>query len=114
MLAIIIELGWPIWPLILASVLALALIHHLLVRANLSLEAIRDLLADLAAPDLLLEYVPPDDPMFRRIAALHPEPFDWFTLERCREVFGARFELVGESPLPGSGRVMLACRRRPE
>ena len=26
MLAIIIELGWPIWPLILASVLALALI----------------------------------------------------------------------------------------
>ncbi len=26
MLAIIIELGWPVWPLILASVLALALI----------------------------------------------------------------------------------------
>jgi hypothetical protein len=93
------------------TVLALAVIHHLLVRSNLPLEGVRDLLADLTEGDLLLEYVPPDDPMFRRLTRLHPEPFDWFTLERCLEVFGSRFTLVDRTPLPGSGRVLLAWRR---
>jgi hypothetical protein len=93
------------------TVLALAVIHHLLVRSNLPLEGVRDLFADLTEGDLLLEYVPPDDPMFRRLTRLHPEPFDWFTLERCLEVFGSRFTLVDRTPLPGSGRVLLAWRR---
>jgi biopolymer transport protein ExbB len=45
LLAIIIELGWPVWPLILASVLALALI----IERSLALRRVRILPATLLA-----------------------------------------------------------------
>lgn len=94
------------------TLFAFALIHHLLVRGNLPLASVRDLFADLTDRDLLLEYVPPADPMFRGIARLHTESFEWFTLARCCEVFATRFDLVEQFPLPASGRVMLAFRLR--
>ena len=48
-------------------VLALALLHHLLISGNLSLAAARDLLHTLTRDLLVLEFVPTDDPMFRRM-----------------------------------------------
>ena len=45
-------------------VMALALMHHLLVSANMSLEAIRDQMYSLTQRDLIIEFVPTDDNMF--------------------------------------------------
>lgn len=95
------------------AVFALALLHHLLVSANLSLELARDALHDLTTDHLVLEFVPPEDPMFRRLLRFRNESFDWLTLSRCRSVFGERFTLVEEHAVPGTPRTLLFLRRLP-
>lgn len=93
-------------------VLALALVHHLVVDGNLSLEAIRDQLADLTRRDLVLEYVPPGDPMFQRLAAGRRQTFEDLTLDRFQSVFASRFELLDQRSLPNSPRSLLFLRKR--
>jgi SAM-dependent methyltransferase len=93
-------------------VLALALIHHLHVSGNLPLESIRDLFCDLTRDALVLEFVPPEDPMFQRLTRFRLDSYESMRLERCLEVFGARFDLVRREPVPGSPRTLLLFRRR--
>ena len=93
-------------------VLALALIHHLLVSGNLSLEAIRDLFLELTDDYLILEYVPTDDNMFQRLMKFRVNLFDGLSLVRCREVFSQGFEIVDEQPVRGSLRTLLMMRKR--
>ena len=92
-------------------VLALALVHHLLVDGNLSLCAIRDQLADLTRRDLVVEYIPPGDPMFQRLVAARRQRFEEITLERFRETFAQRFELLGLERLPNSMRSLFFLRK---
>ncbi len=93
-------------------VLALALIHHLRVGDNLSLEAQRELFADLTRAHLVLEFVPPADPMFERLLRFRTDRFDDFSLERCRAAFGPSFAIVGEAAVPGTQRTLLFMERR--
>ena len=93
-------------------VLALALIHHLLVSANLSLAAIRDLLFELTNRDVVLEFVPTTDDMFQRLMKFRVNLFGDLTLEMCRNVFLERFQLVQERPIPDSERTLLFLRKR--
>ncbi len=93
-------------------VLALALLHHLLVSANLSLEASRDLLYDLSRDHVVLEFVPTDDPMFRRLLRFRSEDFSWLTLNSCRDVLQQRFTEVEAHPVPGTPRTLLFLRKR--
>lgn len=93
-------------------VLALALIHHLLVSGNLSLEAVRDLFLELTKDYLILEYVPTDDDMFRRLMKFRVNLFEGLSLARCREVFGQGFEIVDQQPVRGSLRTLLLMRKR--
>jgi SAM-dependent methyltransferase len=94
------------------AVFALALLHHLLVSGNLSLELARDALHDLTTDHLVLEFVPPDDPQFRRLLRYRDESFDWLTLERCRRAFGERFAVMEEHPVPGTPRTLLFLRKQ--
>ncbi len=89
------------------GVLALALIHHLHVTCNLPLEHIRDLLADLTRRYLVLEFVPPADAMFQELTEFRTDLFEDFTLERCLEVFGGRFRLIGREPITDCLRTLL-------
>ncbi|MCH7719703.1 MAG: hypothetical protein IH988_01765 [Planctomycetes bacterium] len=91
--------------------LALALIHHLRVSADLPLTAIRDLSADLATRYLVLEFVPQDDPMVYRLTTFRTESFGNWNLPNCIEVFADGFSLVRTVPVPGSGRTMLIWKR---
>jgi SAM-dependent methyltransferase len=91
-------------------VLALALLHHLVVSGNLSLEAVRDMLLRVTRKRLVLEFVPPDDVMFRRLTRFRRDDFGYLTLERCREAFAAGFELEREERLP-LGRTLLFLKR---
>ena len=92
-------------------VLALALMHHLMISANLSLEAVRDLMAEMTDRDLVLEFVPPDDAMFRRLMKFRVDLFGGLTLDACRSVFLERFELLKEAPIPDSKRTLLFLRK---
>lgn len=93
-------------------VLALAVIHHLLVGANLPMAAIRDLFAILARKHLVLEFVPTDDVMFRRLVEFRVNLFDHVTLEHCLEVFGAAFTLVRREPIRNSPRTLLLFEKK--
>jgi hypothetical protein len=88
-------------------VLALALLHHLVVSGNLSLAAACDLLFTLSRRHVVLEFVPTDDEMFRRLVEFRVDRFGDLTLDHCREVFCRRFRLLAEEPIPGTKRTLL-------
>jgi len=91
-------------------VLCLALLHHLLITANLSLAAVRDMLAVLTTRDVVLEFVPTDDEMFRTLLGLRVDLFGELTLARCRSVFTEQFTVLKEVRLPQSKRSLLFLR----
>lgn len=93
-------------------VFALALLHHLLVTGNLSLAAACDLLASHTSSYLVLEFVPPADPMFQGLLRFRRDRHEELTLEACRAEFGKRFELVEEHALPDSPRTLLFWRKK--
>jgi hypothetical protein len=95
-------------------VLALALIHHLVVSANLSLAAVCELMAAMTKRDLVLEFVPRDDSMFQRLMKFRVDLYGDMTLEACREAFARRFRLIKEVPIPDSKRTLLFFRKRVE
>ncbi len=88
-------------------VLGLALLHHLLISGNLSLAAARDLFAALTRDLLVLEFVPTEDPMFRRMLQFRRDLFAGIDLASCKQVFGQGFRLLEEHPIPGSPRTLL-------
>ena len=84
------------------GILCFALIHHLLVNENMQLPAIRDLLHDITNKYLVLEFVPTDDEMFRKLMKFHVDDFSGVNLRRCRGIFVQCFRLLKEVPVPGS------------
>lgn len=93
-------------------VLALAVIHHLLVGANLPMAAIRDLFAAVAQKHLVLEFVPTDDVMFRKLIEFRVNLFDSITLDHCLDVFSKNFSLVRKEPILNSPRTLLLFEKR--
>ncbi|HAL91478.1 MAG TPA: hypothetical protein DCM68_00410 [Verrucomicrobia bacterium] len=93
-------------------VLALAVIHHLLVGANLPMASIRDIYAAITRKHLVLEFVPTDDVMFRKLIEFRVNLFDHVTLAHCLEVFGETFTLLRQSPIQNSPRTLLLFEKR--
>jgi len=93
-------------------VIALALLHHLAVAANLPLPDIRDLFFDLTRDALILEFVPPSDPMFQQLVRFRTDRRDDLTLAACLQVFGERFDIVRQEPVADTGRTLVLMRRR--
>ncbi len=93
-------------------VLALAVIHHLLVGANLPMAAIRDLFAALTTRHLILEFVPTDDVMFRKLIEFRVNLFGHVTLDHCLEVFGETFEVRRRESVANSPRTLLLLEKR--
>jgi SAM-dependent methyltransferase len=91
-------------------VLALALVHHLAISRNIPLERLADFFAQLA-PGLIVEFVPKDDPMVRKLLATREDVFPDYTLDGFRAAFGRRFHIAEESPIGGSPRVLFRMRR---
>lgn len=93
-------------------VLALAVVHHLHVTANLPVSGIRDMFADLCRRDLVLEFVPTHDVMFRKLMQFRADLYQEFTLENCLRIFGERFELIRRTAVTDSPRTLLFMRKR--
>ena len=88
-------------------VLSLALLHHLLVGANLSLPLVRDLFAVLADKHLVLEFVPPDDPMFRKLVEFRENLYQDLTLESCLDAFAPAFAPLEVQAVEHSPRTLI-------
>jgi hypothetical protein len=94
------------------GVLMLALAHHLLVTERIPLEQIVAMASQLTTSLLLIEYVGPEDAMFRRLThgreALHAGLTERVFSEAC----AAHFEIVRSLVLPGTQRKMYCLKRR--
>ena len=87
-------------------VFALALIHHLLVRERVPLAYVAAHFARQTTRWAVLEWVPPSDPQFRRLAG----PY-WGLYEACgQEAFEAalapHFRVLRQCLLPGNERLL--------
>jgi SAM-dependent methyltransferase len=94
-------------------VLALALLHHLLVSGNLTLEAVCELMSTLSRRDLVLEFIPTDDGMFQRLLKFRVNLFQGLSLQAVRDAFSTRFQILREEPIAGSKRTLLFLRKEP-
>jgi len=94
------------------GVLMLALIHHLLVTERVPLEEILRLACELTNRLLVIEFVEPQDAMFRQLtrgrAALHAS-LNAEVFERACEKY---FEIMRSLPLPGSMRRMYCLKKK--
>jgi ribosomal protein L11 methylase PrmA len=91
--------------------LALALVHHLAISRNVPLPMLLDLFARMA-PWALVEFVPKEDVMVRRLLATRQDVFPDYTLDGLRAAAIERFEIVVEQPIEDSPRTLLLLRRR--
>jgi hypothetical protein len=92
-------------------VLALALVHHLAIGANVPLPRILDLCARLGSW-LVLEWVPKEDPMVARLLSSREDVFVDYSAAALESAAAARFELRRRVPVPGSDRTLYLLRRR--
>jgi len=92
-------------------VLALAPIHHLAISRNVPLPMLMGLLANLA-PYAVVEFVPKEDPMVHRLLATRRDVFPDYSLDGFRAAAGERFEVVNESSIEDSARVLFLLQRR--
>lgn len=91
-------------------VLALALIHHLVLSACVPLTLVASWFAELGR-HLLVEYVPREDPMVKRLLAHRNGQHLPYSPEAFRSAFGKFFDFIDEKTL-ANGRKLILCKRR--
>jgi len=92
-------------------ILALALVHHLAIGANVPMPMIGALFARLS-PHAIVEFVPKDDAMVKRLLASREDVFPDYTIEGFRAAFAPDFETLSETAIEGSARTLFHFRRR--
>jgi SAM-dependent methyltransferase len=85
-------------------VLMLAVIHHMIVTEALPLDDILSLAAELTTEAAIIEFVAPDDSMFRRLTRGRDALYTWLTPERFESACAAHFGIVRSEHLDGSNR----------
>lgn len=92
-------------------VLALALVHHLAIAANVPVAELVAWLADFGG-DVVVEFVTPEDPMVRKLLLEKRDAYPDYELESFRRCLAERFEIAAEETLSGGSRVLFYGRRR--
>jgi SAM-dependent methyltransferase len=91
-------------------VLALALVHHLAIGRNVPLERISAFFAELG-PNLIIEFVPKDDPMVRTLLATREDVFPDYTIDGMRESLQEAWRIEEEVSIEGTPRSLLRLSR---
>lgn len=91
--------------------MALALVHHLAIGRNVPLPMLGAFFARLSRK-LIVEFVPKEDPMTRRLLAARRDVFPDYTLDAFRAAFGADWSTREEAPIRDSSRVLFLMERR--
>ena len=94
----------------------LALIHHLLVTERIPLDAIFDLAAELVSRSssgiALIEFIAPEDSMFRRLVRGRDELYRHLTREHFEKASSRCFDIVRTCHCDGTHRWLYLLRRR--
>jgi SAM-dependent methyltransferase len=93
------------------AVLMLAVVHHLLVTERIPLGEILAAAHEVTTNLLILEYVEPGDPMFRRLARGRDALYAHLTREHFESLCSGLFEIVERQALSSSHRTLYVLRR---
>ena len=93
-------------------VMALALIHHVAIGNNTGFDRLARFFAALG-PRLLIEFVPPEDPMVLGLVAMRNHDFPWYTQPEFESAFGGHFEIQRSDAIADSKRrlYLMTARR---
>lgn len=91
-------------------VLALALIHHLVIGKNISLQRLAAFFAGIA-PELIIEFVPKSDEKVKGMLAGRTDVFSDYTREGFEAAFGTWFSVSAVHPVPGTDRILYLLKR---
>lgn len=92
-------------------VIALALVHHLAIAKNVSLQAMAAYFSDIART-LIIEWIPAEDEKVRLMLASRRNVFGGYTAEKFLEHFGRHFRVVESRQLQSSGRTIYLMEKR--
>lgn len=87
-------------------VFALALIHHLLVRERIPLDRVLSHLAERTTHQAIIEWVPPEDPQFQRLAGPNSHLYQHLSWEAFETSLAGIFRLEARIELPGGQRIL--------
>ncbi len=93
------------------TVLALALIHHLRISANVPLAEIIGFLVELA-PQIIVEFVPKSDEKVQRLLQHKTDYYDDYTPENFECLFAARCQLINKQTVHPTQRVVYVFARK--
>lgn len=93
-------------------VLMLAVLHHLLVTERVPLGEILDLAADLTRECAVIEFVAPEDPMFRRLTRGRDHLHAGLSADAFETACRSRFDIVLTERAEGGTRALYLLRRR--
>ncbi|HUF17398.1 MAG TPA: methyltransferase [Thermoanaerobaculia bacterium] len=91
-------------------VLALALIHHLVIGANVPLPEVVSWLASLDS-DLVIEFVSREDAMVRKLLKNKRDNYDDYSKEELEKSLTTHFKIENSITLESGTRTIYACRR---
>ena len=89
--------------------LCLALIHHMVITANVPLDDFVSWLAELES-HLIIEFVTREDAMVKRLLQTKEDIFDDYNLQSFETSIGRRFQIIDQLRLPGGTRVLYFLR----
>jgi SAM-dependent methyltransferase len=93
------------------AVLMLAVMHHMLVTERIPLESILEIAAELTSDALVIEFIGPDDPMFRRLVRGREELHRDLTVTQFESACRDRFEIIRSQRLEGASRWLYLLRK---
>ena len=93
------------------AVAALALIHHLAIGRNIPLDMLADYFNKIA-PDLIIEFVPKDDPKVQELLKNREDIFNNYTAEFFEKEFSLYFEITKTATIPGTSRRLYRMKRK--
>ncbi|HYP27274.1 MAG TPA: class I SAM-dependent methyltransferase [Blastocatellia bacterium] len=94
------------------AVLMLAVLHHMLVSERIPLPEIIELASELTTDLLILEFVSPEDSMFRRLTRGRDHLFAGLSPEAFEDACGRKFEIVRSQHLENTSRWLYLLRKR--
>lgn len=91
--------------------LALALIHHLAIANNLPLEKIIAFFHQFSE-NLIIEFVPKDDPKVKQLLAHRIDIFDRYTLDDFKSVLSSYYTIMEETNVDSTSRTLFLLKRK--
>ena len=90
-------------------ILALALVHHVVIGANVPLSEFISWLSGFPA-ELVIEFVAKDDPMVQALLRNKADQYSEYDLGIFRRLLASRYEILEEQPLTSGTRVLFHAR----